>query len=173
MLLQVPGDGLDGPLLLRVLPPGRLPPEQGDLQVINAGAKLLVVHGLEDIIRDLQPQGLPAVGEIIVAGHDDKGHVRVFDPGQLDDLQPVHNGDVDVHDGNVRLQGIDLGQSLHAVRGLSHHLAVVAFPVKEPLKALPDHDLIIHQKHTQLFHFASSFSGSRMCAVTPPVSFSV
>ena len=82
-------------------------------------------------------------------------------------------GDVDVHDDDVRAQGVDLRQGLHAVAGLARHLAVVGLPVKEPLEALADHDFVVHQKHAQLPHVVSSLSGSRMCAVTPPYSFSV
>lgn len=152
---------------------GGMTAEQGDFQIVDAGAELVIVHRLEDIVRDLKPQGLPARGKVVIAGHDDKGRLRVLHPGQLDDLQPVHNGNVDVHDDDVRRQGVDLGQGLPAVGGLAHHLAVVALPVKQALEALPDHDFVIHQKHTQLLHSASSFSGSTMCAVTPPSSFSV
>ena len=148
-------------------------PEHGDLQIVNAGAELLIVHRLQNVVRDLEPQGFPAIGKIVVAGHDDEGRVRVLEPGQLDDLQAVHNGDVDVHDGDVRLERVNFRQGVHAVGGFSHHLAVVGFPVKQALEALPDHDFVIHQKHTQLLHSASSFSGSTMCAVTPPSSFSV
>ena len=164
---------MDGPFLLLRLLFGGLALKQGDFQVVDAGAELLVVYRLEDIIRNLQAQGLPAVGKIVVAGHNDKGHVRVLETGHLNDLQAVHNGDVDVHDGNVRLEAIDFRQSLHAVGGFAHYLTVMSLPVKEPLEALPDHDLIVHQKNPQLLHLISSFSGSRMCAVTPPSSFSV
>ena len=76
-------------------------------------------------------------------------------------------------DDEIRLQNVDLAQGFHAVSRLSHHFTVVSFPVEEPLEALPDHDFIVHQKHAQLLHGASSFRGSRIWAVTPPDSFSV
>ena len=173
MLLQVAGDERNGTLLLPILVLRGLALEEGDFQVVNAGSEFLVVHGLENVVRDLQPQGFPAIGKIIIARHDDKGGLRVLDAAELNDLQPVHNGDVDVHDGDIRIQGVDLRQGLHAVGGLAHHLAVVGLPVEEPLEALPDHDFIVYQKNTQFFHGASSSRGSRIWAVTPPDSFSV
>ena len=98
----------------------------------------------------------------------------MFDAAELDNLQAVHDGNIDIHDDDIRMQGIDLGQRLHAVPGFAHYFTAVGLPVKEPLEALTDHDLIIHQKHTQLFHFTfSSSNGSSRCAVTPPPSFSV
>ena len=80
----------------------------------------------------------------------------MLDPAELDDLQAVHDGDVDVHDDNIRPQGVNFPQGLHAVGGLAYHLAVVSTPVKELLKALPDHDLIVNQQYFQLFHTISS-----------------
>ena len=92
---------------------------------------------------------------------------------ELDDLQAVHDGNIDIHDGDIRQKGVDLGQRLHAVGGLAHHLTVVGLPVEQPLEALPDHDLVVHQQYPQLFHGVSSFMGSSSRAVTPPPSFSV
>ena len=80
----------------------------------------------------------------------------MLDAAELNDLQAVHNGDIDVHDGNVGTETVNLGQGFHTVGSLPHHLAVMGFPVKEPLEALPDHDLIVHQQYTQFFHFVSS-----------------
>ena len=174
MGLHIPGHGGDGPLLLRgggfFLCPAA---EQADLQVVDAAAELLIVHRLEDIVGDLEPQRLAAVGEVVIAGHDDKGDVRMLHAAELDDLQAVHDGDIDIHDGDVRQKGVDLGQGLHAVGGLPHHLAVVGLPVEQPLEALPNHDLVVHQQYPQLFHGVSSFMGSSSRAVTPPPSFSV
>ena len=123
--------------------------------------------------RDLQAQGLPAVGEVVVAGDDDEGRVRVLDAAELDDLQAVQDGDVDVHDDEIRIQRVDAGEGLHAVGGLAHHLAVVGVPVEKALEALPDDDLVVHQQDAELLHGSSFPSGSRMWAVMPPVSFSV
>ena len=173
MFPEIAGDAVDGALLLPVPFPGGLPLEQGDLQVVDTSTELLVVHRLENIVGDLQPQRLPAIGEVIIAGYNDKGGVRMLDAAELDDLQPVHDGDVDVHDGDVRGQRVDLRQGLHAVGRFAHHLAAVGLPVEEALKALSDHDLIVYQKYAQLFHDASSSGGSRIWAVAPPSSCSV
>ena len=104
-LLKVAGDAHDGPLLLGG---GALPAaaalEEGDLQPVDAGAELLVVHGLQDVVRDLQAQGLPAVGEVVVAGDDDIGGFGVLYAAELDDLQAVHYGNVDVHYDDVGAQ---------------------------------------------------------------------
>ena len=98
----------------------------------------------------------------------------MLDPAELDDLQAVHNGNVDVHDDDVRRQGIDFGQSLHAVGGLAHYLTAMGGPVEQALEALPDHDLVVYQQDAQLFHRGSSSEmGSSRWAVSPPVSFSV
>ena len=93
----------------------------------------------------MQPQGLLAVGKIVVAGHDDESDIRVLHPAELDNLQAVHDGDVDIHNDDIRLQGIDFSKGLHAVGGLAHHLAIVGLPVKELLEALPDHNFIVNQ----------------------------
>ena len=97
----------------------------------------------------------------------------MLDAAELDDLQAVQDGDVDVHDDEVRVQRVDAGESLHAVGGLARHLAVVSVPVEEALEALPDDDLVVYQQDAELSHVFSFPSGSRMWAVTPPVSFSV
>ena len=73
--------------------------------------------------------------------------------------------------GFAYLAGLNAGWI--AVGRLAHHFAVVGLPVEEPLEALPDHDLIIHQKYTQIIHCSSSVKGSSRWAVTPPVGFSV
>ena len=80
----------------------------------------------------------------------------MVDAAALDDLQAVQYGDVDVHDGDIRLQGVDLGQGLHAVGSLAHHLTVVGGPVEETLEPLTDHDLVIHQQDAELFHGVTS-----------------
>ena len=173
MLLQIPGNAGDGALLRHIGLGGGFALKQGNFQIVDAGSEFLVVHGLEDIVRDLQPESLPAIGKVVISGYDDKGGVRVLDPAELNHLQAVHNGNVDVHDGNIRVQVIHFGQSLHAVGGLSHHLTAVTLPVKKPLEAFPDHNFVIHKQNSQFFHCISSSRGSRMWAVTPPSGFSV
>ena len=175
MLLEIPGDAGDGPFLLLLrFRRSRYPLLiQRYFQVVDTCPELLIVHRLQNIVRDLQAQRLPAIGEVIVAGYDHKGGVRVLDTAELNHFQSVHNGNVDIHDNDIRAQHIDLCQCFHAVAGFARHLTVVGLPVKEPLEALPDHNFIIHQKHTQIFHCTSSFMGSSRWAVTPPVGFSV
>lgn len=55
---------------------------------------------------------------------------------ELDDLQAVHYGDVDVHYDDVGAQCVDFGQGFHPVRRLADDLAVVRRPVEQALEAL-------------------------------------
>lgn len=163
----------DGAVLLVLRLVGGAALEQGNLQVVDARAELLIVDGLEEVVGDLQAQRLAAIGEVVVAGDDDKGGVRMLDAAELDHLEAVHNGDVDIHNDDIRLKGVDLGQGLHTVGGLAHHLTVVGGPVKQALEALADHDLVVYQQYAQRFHISSLRMGSSRWAVTPPSSFSV
>ena len=88
MLLQIPSDARDDTLLLllRLLCRGNPLFKQRDFQIIDASPKFLIVHRLQDIICDLQPQCLLAIGKIIIARHDHIGDLRVFDAAELDDL---------------------------------------------------------------------------------------
>ena len=97
----------------------------------------------------------------------------MLDPADLNHLQSAHNGDIDVHNHNIRQKGINPRQGLHAIGGFPHHLAVVGLPVKEPLKALPDHNFVVNQQHPQFFHLSPSslWMGSSSLAVVPPKSF--
>ena len=74
-------------------------------------------------------------------------------------------------------QRIDARQRLHTVGRLADDLAVVRRPVEQALEALAYHYLVVHEQDPQFLHRASSVSGSltgrNMCAVTPPLSFSV
>ena len=100
----------------------------------------------------------------------------MLDAGKLDDLQPAQDRNVDVHNDDIRDQCVDLRQRLHAIGSLARNGAAMRIPVKQAFESLPDHDLIIHEQDLQVFHAGSPFSvsqGSRTCAVTPPVSFSV
>lgn len=75
-MLKKPGNTIDRPFLIRIILFGSPAPEQGDFQIINAGAELLVVDGLEDIVGDLKPQSFPTVGKIVIARNNNKGSVR-------------------------------------------------------------------------------------------------
>ena len=174
MRLQIAGDAVDDAFLLRLrLRRGALGVER-DFQIVDAGAEFLIVDRLEDVVRDLQPQRRAAVGKVVIPRDDHKRRLRVLDAAQLDDLQTVHDRDVDVHDDDVGPQRVDLRQRLHTVGGLAGHLAAVRLPVEQALEALADHDLIVHQQDAQFFHTSSSSAmGSSRCAVTPPVGFSV
>ena len=162
MLLKIAGNAGDCPFLLFLrFHRRRYPPlKQRDLKIVDACAELFIVYGLKNIVRYLKPKRFPAVGKIIVAGYYYKGGIGVLDTAELDNLKTVHNRNIYIHDDNIRAQGINLGQSFHAVAGFAHHFTVMGLPVKELLKALADHDFIIHQKYTQFFHCKSSFIGS-------------
>ena len=97
----------------------------------------------------------------------------MLDPCQLYDLQPIHDRYVYIHYDDIGTQGVDLCQRFHAVGGFADDLAVMRLPVEKTLEALADHYLIVYQKYPQLFHSFASLTGSRICAVTPPPSFSV
>ena len=45
--------------------------------------------------------------------------------------------------------------------------------LEKALEDLADYDFVINQKNPQLFHSSASSNGSRICAVTPPSSFSL
>ena len=60
--------------------------KQRDLKIVDTTTKLLVVYRLQNIIRDLQPKCLPAIGKIVITGYYHKSGIGVLDAGELDNL---------------------------------------------------------------------------------------
>ena len=98
--------------------------------MIDCVPELLIVNRFQDVVRDLQPQCFPAIRKIIVSRYNDECHIRVFQAAGLDDLQAVHNRDIDIHDHDIRHQTVDYPKRLDTIRRLTHDFTVMCAPVK-------------------------------------------
>ena len=65
--------------------------------------QFLAAHRLEQLFLDAQGNGLPGVGEIVVARQDDHIHPGHGAHGRAAQLQPVHKGHSDVGNQDIRL----------------------------------------------------------------------
>ena len=98
--------------------------------MIDRVPEFFIVDRFQDVVRDLQPQCFPAIRKIIVSRYNDECHIRVFQAAGLDDLQAVHNRDVDIHDHDIRYHAVDYPKRLDAIRCLAHDFTVMCAPVK-------------------------------------------
>ena len=117
--------------------------------------ELVHVHGLEQVFRHTQPDGLLRIVKLAIAGDDDR--VKRADGAPLaQHFQPVHIGHADIGDDDIRAQRFDLGQALLSGGSLADDHAVDFRPVHFVLQSPADQVFILHQQNLQHPSFSST-----------------
>ena len=111
--------------------------------------------GLEQILIDVQLDGLLRVLKIVISGQDDDPRVRKFAVHQAAQGEPVHERHFDVGDENIRTDSAHHGQGDFSVGGFPGEDKAVLFPRNHIPDSLPDDALIFHNKHFDRFHIST------------------
>ena len=111
--------------------------------------------GLEQILIDVQLDGLLCVLKIVISGQDDDPRVRKFAVHQAAQGETVHERHFDVGDENIRTDSAHHGQGDFSVGGFPGEDKAVLLPGDHVADALPDDALIFHNKHFDRFHIST------------------
>ena len=111
--------------------------------------------GLEQILIDVQLNGLLRIFKVVISGQDDDPGVRKLAVHQAAQGETVHERHFDVGDENIRTDSAHHGQGDFTVRGFSGEHKAVLFPRNHIPDSLPDDALIFHNKYFDRFHIST------------------
>ena len=116
------------------------------------------VHRLHDVFRDAHAHRLTGVFKVVKAGKHHQLRRGQLPPQPAAELQPVHEGHLDVGEHHVQADLLRQFQRLGAVFRLARQNEPLRRPVDLAADALADLRLVVCQKDPILFHPAPSLS---------------
>lgn len=145
---QLLDNGASGllPVVLRGIPGGALPVE-GGFEIPEHLLQFLFVDGLGDVVLYPLADGLLGIFEVGIAADNNDLAPVPLGPGLPDNLQPGKPRHPDIHQHHIRLQGLNLGQSLVPIRRLTANGKPQGRIVKQNLNPLPNDGLIIRNQN--------------------------
>ena len=113
----------------------------------------LAVQRLCQKTHDAEIQRVLGKAELVIGGEDDKNRCRAEFPDFPDRLDTVNSGHADIHDGDVRPEGLRHFNDGAATSGGAHLTSVMKFLIHNIRKRIDGDPFIIRQQNSVHFQF--------------------